>query len=112
MFHPQAYKGQSLQSLLADLDAIGDLSRLPKKADWHLIQQLAGGLTPDPIEFPTTTYQCEPSTKAIGPPVFDLPNLRVDEYIGGGKFGWVYSASIISTGFVVAVKILRKKYVD
>jgi serine/threonine protein kinase len=112
MFDPQRYEGRALPSLLADLDRVGDLARLPKEPDWHLIERVSGGLTPDPTELPTTTYRYERSTTETDRPLIDLPNIRLDEYIGGGAFGWVYAASILSTGLVVAVKILRTDYAD
>jgi serine/threonine protein kinase len=112
MFYPRAYRGRALLSLLADLDRVGDLDHLPKAPDWHLIDRHYGGVTPDPTELPTTTYRCEQSTATSERPRIDLPNIRLDEYIAGGAFGWVYAASIISTGFVVAVKILKTDYAD
>lgn len=112
MFDPAAYKGQTLPQLLADLERLGDFCPLPRDADWRLVDRLAGGVAPDPIELPTASYRCEKFTPVTDRPVVDLPNIQLEEYIGGGKFGWVYAGSVVSTGVIVAVKVLRADYAD
>lgn len=71
-----------------------------------------------------STRECLPfgwqemSTLRPGPPLegadlppnhepISVPNVDLEEYLGGGSFGCVYSGRVRSTGLVVAVKILR-----
>jgi serine/threonine protein kinase len=46
------------------------------------------------------------------PPVeINIPDVKLEKYVGGGAQGLVYSGRVCSTGFLVAVKILRGDYV-
>jgi serine/threonine protein kinase len=47
-----------------------------------------------------------------GDVTIEIPNILLVEYIGGGAFGWVYAGKVLSTGLIVAIKIIRTDYAE
>jgi hypothetical protein len=116
VFNPWAYDGEALRSLLDDLtasDHAAIAARWHNKVEWPLRGPSGASLCP-PVEL-QTTWLMPPDTATCLPPDHpdvSIPDVVLETYLGGSRQGWVWAARVVSTGRIVAVKILAGDYVE
>jgi hypothetical protein len=117
VFDPRRYYGRALSSLVDDLvssDHLAISAEWQDKVEWPLGQQLFGAFGPLPVEAPTTILMPPDTATCLPPdhPDVSIPDVALETYLGGSKQGWVWAARVLSTGRIVAVKILAGDYVE
>lgn len=116
-FNPSEYKDRAVTSLiddLVDMDYSAISADWRGRTEWPLGTRVSGGLTPSPVEMPTT-YLMPPDTRTVisrEHPDVSIDDLTLDTYLGGSRQGWIWAARVMSTGRLVAVKILAGDYVQ
>ncbi len=116
-FHPSHYLGRPLPELvagLADQEPERLLNAWEGRVDLHAAEALECPPTIDAVTSRPGTLFVSPANTYLPPdhPDVDVPDVVLETYLGGGGQGWVYAGRIISTGMIVAVKVLRKEYIQ
>jgi len=134
-FNPNEYDGRPLSSLVEDLaarDHVAISAEWQHKVERPLVERplverplfgkrrrFHARVKEDdpspPIESDTTRLMQSADTRAHLPP--DHPDVSITDvtletYLGGSGQGWVWAAQVLSTGRLVAVKILAGDYVE
>jgi serine/threonine protein kinase len=67
-----------------------------------------------PVELQTTRLMPPDTATSLPPdhPDVSIPDVALETYLGGSGQGWVWAARVMSTGRIVAVKILAGDYVE
>src|SRR5438552_3441183 len=106
LFHPAQYLGQPLPELLAGLGNVNPAALdSAERVDLHsaLACEDAISCRPTTLMMSTIAAANLPSDH----PEVDLPGIVLENYLGGGGQGWVYTARVTDTNHTVAVKVFR-----
>jgi serine/threonine protein kinase len=109
-FIPAEFEGRPLEELQRFLrGAPADLVWL-EGVEWRDQERPRGrGVWMDePVEAPTVILT-RPRTEADLPPShppITVPNVDIEQYLGGGQFGCVYSGRVKATGLIIAIKVI------
>jgi serine/threonine protein kinase len=114
-FDPRQLLGRPLPAVVADLAQVG-VEALDAtgqgRVEFYDACAARDTLRDEPINLrPTDLMTTLPSTADtdLSPahPDVAVPDVVLETYLGGGSQGWVYAGRVISTGKVIAVKVLR-----
>ncbi len=107
---PAGFEGRPLRDLVQELAGESPAALFPvwDKNARYPKAPFSGGMLPPTVEW-STTWLLPPSTDTYLPPdhpAVSIPDVVLENYIGGGRQGLVFSGRVRSTGLIVAVKVL------